>query len=217
MSDEFDIQNTDHVAEVAEGARAAFSLKDRLQGLSKREATVVAYTDEVLGEKHGIVKAKIDDLKALIKPIEGVVLSQEVIDATNEEIAKAQPALEAAETELLKTAIEFKLRAVPPIAEKVIERDVRKALGIKGSLTEESFKPFTSLFNAHLLSQQLVSYTDRQSGTVAATLSVDEAQAIADFLPKYEYAKLRETQDDLQLKNAIGLLAVDSADFSQAG
>jgi vacuolar-type H+-ATPase subunit I/STV1 len=212
-----DINNPEQIEEVVSEARATFNLKDRLQGLSKRTAEVTVYTDEVLGEKHAKLKTEIDGLKGLINPIEGVNLSQEVIDTTEAEIAKYQPALDAARKELERTAMVFSLRAVPPIAEKVIARDVRKALGIKGKVPEDRVEDWVEAYNARLLAQQIVGFEDRESGTISTSVTVDDALALEGFLPKYEYAKLKNVADDLQLRNTIGELAVDDADFSQAG
>lgn len=212
-----DPTNETQVKEVVEEARGSFNLQDRLKGIARRTATVTVYTDEVLGEKHGKLKEEIDSLRGLIKPIEGVVLSQEVIDRTEAEIAKWQPALDSARAELEKTAFVFSLKAVPPIAEKVITRDVRKSLGIKGQVPDDRIEEWVSLYNAHLVSQCTTSLEDLQSGTTITSISVDDALALEQQLPRYEYAKLKTKVDDLQLKNAIGELATDSADFSQAG
>lgn len=213
MSDAvLDINDPEQVKEVVEEARGAFSLQDRLKGLSRRTAEVTVYTDEVLGEKHGKLKEQIDSLRSLIKPVEGVTLTQEVIDATNAEIEKWQPALDAARAELEKTALVFSLKALPPIAEKVITRDVRKVLGIKGQIPEDKVEEWVSLYNAHMLSQQATRLEDRQSGSTSV-LTVDDALALEQFLPRYEYAKLKTAADDLQLRNTIGDLATDSADF----
>jgi hypothetical protein len=111
----------------------------------------------------------------------------------------------------------FSLRAVPPIAEKVIARDVRKALGIKGKVPEDRVEDWVEAYNARLLAQQIVGFEDRESGTISTSVTVDDALALEGFLPKYEYAKLKNVADDLQLRNTIGELAVDDADFSQAG
>lgn len=214
MSDAaFDISNEEQVKAVAEEARDDFDLISDLRGLSKRTATVTVYTDEVLGEKHGKLKAQIDGLRALIKPVEGITLSQDVVDETTAQIEKVQPALDAAREELEKTAYVFTLRAVPPIAEKVIARDVRKSLGVKGAIPEEKLEDWADLYTAHLVSQQTQELVQRRSGRTKSTLSVDEARALAQFLPKYEYAKLKRSVDDLQVKNAIGELATSSADF----
>jgi vacuolar-type H+-ATPase subunit I/STV1 len=212
-----DINDQSQVKEVVEEARATFSLADRLKGISRRTASVTVYTDEVLGEKYGKLKEQIDSLRQLIKPIEGVVLTQEVIDQTRAEINKWQPALDAARAELEKSAFVFGLRAIPPIAEKVIARDVRKALGIKGSIPEDKIEDWVSTYNANLISQQVTSLLDTQTGTEQRSITVEEALALEQFLPKYEYAKLKSAADDLQLRNTIGELGTDSADFSQAG
>ena len=212
-----DPTNETQVKEVVEEARGSFNLQDRLKGIARRTAKVTVYTDEVLGEKHGKLKEEIDSLRELIKPIDGVTLSQEVIDQTEAEIAKWQPALDNARAELEKTAFVFSLKAVPPIAEKVITRDVRKSLGIKGQVPDDRIEEWVSLYNAHLVSQCTTSLEDLQSGTTLTSISVDDALALEQQLPRYEYAKLKTKVDDLQLKNAIGELATDSADFSQAG
>lgn len=218
MSDAaLDINDQSQVKEVVEEARSSFNLQDRLKGISRRTAKVTVYTDEVLGEKHGKLKEQVDGLRSLIKPIEGVVLTQDVIDATNAEIEKCTPALEAARAELEKTAFVFNLRAIPPIAEKVIARDVRKKLGIKGNIPQDKMEEWVSTYNASLIAQLVVELVDKQSGTVQSSITVDEALALEQFLPWYEYAKLKAAADDLQVRNTIGELGTDSADFSQAG
>lgn len=214
MSDAaLDINNQEQIEEVVTEARAEYSLLDRLKGINRRSETVITYTDEVLGEKHGKLKEQLDDLKALIKPIEGVVLTQEVIDATNAEIEKWQPALDAARAELEKSAFVFTLHALPPIAEKVITRETRKAMGIKGQIPDERVEEWISLYNARMISQQVDRFEDRLTGVTKSSISIDEALWLEEQLPKWEYAKLKAKADDLQLRNTIGELATDSADF----
>lgn len=209
----FDIDNPEQVKQAVEEAREDYSILDRLKGINRRTETVTVYTDEVLGDKHGKLKEQIDSLRELIKPVEGVTLTQDVIDLTNAEIAKYQPVLDAARAELEKSAFVITLKALPPIAEKVITRDVRKALGIKGTIPDDRVEEWVSLYNAHMLSQQITRFEDRLVGVFKTSVTVDEALGLEHQVPRYEYAKLKGKADDLQLRNTIGELATDSADF----
>lgn len=204
---------SDQIDEVVAEAKTGFSLKDRLQGRALRTATVTVYTDEVLGEKHQDAEREIANLKALLRPIEGVTLGDDVVAETTKQINAAEKKLKALTKDLRASGLTFNLRAVPEIVGKASSREARKTLGIKGGVPAEKLEAFADLFNAIMLTHVVTDYVDHASGETIPSLSVEDAQALEDFLPANEYARLKAAYDDLQTKNVISESITAQADF----
>lgn len=205
------------VDEIADEARSSFDMTKRLSGRSFRSDKRTVFTDEVTGQEHLEVLAKIATLTALahepfIDPetqevlVEGVALDTKAI-------AKLDKERLALEAKLDKTALTFEWRAIPELIVDECRRKARKEAIVVGKSEDETNQDFNRAFIAYLLSRAVTRFKDHETGEIHTGLTLANAKALKGFLPKEEMQKLDAAYSKTQFTNAIALEAVDSPDF----
>jgi hypothetical protein len=198
-------------------AKSGFDLKARLQGRALRTATIELFLDEVLGEKHLDNEQILEGHKLIIAASEtpNLVLNDDIetrlasLKKTNAKLAKEQVGLVE---ELHKTSLTLELRAAPRIVKEGGTRAAYKATGTKpGDISAEQITPFNNAYAAYMLAHMVVGYTDNASGEHVTHLTVEDAQALREFLPDAEYARLEAVVADLQDRNMISEAVTASA------
>ena len=221
---------TDQNAEIQEiitEAKGTFDLRARLQGRKLREDNIVLYLDQDAGDELGQDREEKNDFGVRTTVREGVlgrladlngtletVEDRDVKDALEVEILTLEAKRLALLARLEATGLNVKLRAVPRVVVKDCKRQAKKAVGIRGKVSEADEEAYSDSFTAHLLSAVIVTIEDRESGGETGKLSVQDAALLDEQLPDDQFARLLEKQNDVQLKNTVGEGVTDQADFS---
>ena len=216
--------------------RSTFDIGEYLRGARRRTAELRLFTDEALGEEIGGYET-VNEVNAAgykIPRVRTWGITGEIIELTSKkeqlekaegdnseeiaqiakQIASKKRTLTKKAKELEHTAFEVELRAIPTEVEKGCRRKARKDAGIKSkSVTVEEQEAYDELFDAHLLSNIIVSIKRNEDGAVNEGASVQDVQNLKGLLPKSEWAKLLKAMIKLQFENGIGEAAVEDLDF----
>ena len=208
--------NAENEAAVVE-AKSSFDLKSRLQGRMLRTGSITIFTDEIAGEKHMAVSEELvrenhKAREAYIDKETGEVLIA-AISLDKKRIAVLEKQQAALVKEIDATALSFEWRAVPEIVVKDARRRTHAIYDVNGSLPDGKELDFGDYFTAYLLSKAVTRFKDHESGTISTVLTIEDAQAMAEFLPAAEYLKLNMAFTKTQFTTAIAHEATDHADF----
>lgn len=195
-------------------AKTGFNLKDRLQKRSLRTARQTVYTDEVLGQKYIELSQVLNaQLSLIARPVDGKVFTEAVRDEAQEVVDKLQPEVDEVLAKLKAGGLTFDLQAVPEVIVKDCRRKARKHLGAKGAVPAEQTDAYNDAYVAEIIAATVIGYTAHETGEHFGKLEYDEALALVDFLPMYEFQKLDSAIKNIQFTNAISESVVDDADF----
>lgn len=207
-------------AEVIE-ERKDFDLFERLVNRPKRKPEVVdLYLNEELGQELGYARDERNELGVVVGRLRGGVLGE--LDAErakgDEADEKVIKSLEARVRELVKgikeDSLTVTLQWIPPIAEEVVSLDAKRAIGVKsGDVPQNKRTEFMKAWLDEALRATVVSVKDNKTGSVKDSLSLDEARALREYLPKSQLTRLDEALGRLLNRDAISKEALDNADF----
>lgn len=209
---------THDIEQIATEARSGFDLRARLTGRKLRTGSLTVYTDEVAGELHREAVADADRIKksvreAFLDPETGEELRAGV---PLDEVALADAEQRAAEAvaTLDETALTFEWRAVPPIIEAEARRKSLAKFTIgTGPVSSADTPDFKDYFGAFIFAKAVRRFRDHESGNVVETFSLEDAQALQQFLPRTEWERLYGAFGKDQFQQAITHEATDTPDF----
>ncbi|WP_025157276.1 hypothetical protein [Leifsonia aquatica] len=214
----YDEVNSERLA-VAEQALAR--LRNAIESAKLNAAGIDELTKLRAKLKRDLKKAEGDDAAALevdIAEVEEQISQRkellEFIKPQEAKLAELDAAAAAIRDEVRSNSLSIELRALPFAIARGASRRARKALGIteKGipADQEEAFQERNLLELAY---DQVVRYRDNSTGEEGVKLSVEELEALRDFLPISQMSKLFTTVNDLQFRNAVSESAIAQADF----
>lgn len=228
-------------ATVVTEARKTFDLRARLAGAKRRTKTVTVFTDDATGallggavdEKIGEYKTGrkirtglIGELDAITDQAQGainlldendddyeaaVTLINERLQADSKAVVAKIKKLRA---QMKKSSMEFTLQALPDLVMRDVRRKARKALDIAEKGIPEALQESYNLkYSAIIIAASVVSWTDHESGESFNELTVEQAEALQDYLPVGQYQQLDKAVLELSIEMTITNAATDSPDF----
>ena len=214
---------------VVEEAQADFDLFDNLKSRPMLEDSVVVFTDEITAKQLGGVNVSqnmvgddtterwgvLGRISEIAEQIDHIGTLPEEKTALLKEATNLKKEATALHGKILETSATVTIRAFPKIAQKVINRDVKKRFVKKGqSKVEESrMEEFQEAFTHAVLSEAIVSIV-QASGGKKSHLDVEEISELENYLPDTEWDKIVELLNKVQYKDVIAKNAGEQLDFS---
>ncbi|MDF2506260.1 MAG: hypothetical protein K0Q52_119 [Microbacterium sp.] len=215
------------IQQIADNARDSFDLGTRLRGRSKRTKKVRVFTDEVTGERLGghemveeinhlglrMTKPRVWGLMGDIIKLQATPKSAE---ENAEQIAEMKKEVGALARTLEESALDIELRAIPRVVKKDAHRAAREALGISEKISPDHarYDDYVDEHDAQILVRTVVSIFDAEDDQLRKGITVENARALKELLPEWEYAKISRALNELLWQNSIAEKAVEDADFS---
>jgi len=214
---------------VVEETQADFDLFENLKSRPMLEDSVVVFTDEITAKQLGGVTVSQnmvgDDtterwgVLGRISEIASQIDHPGTLPEEKKELLKEAKGLKAEALELhkklLETSATVTIRAFPKIAQKVINREVKKRFVKKGQskVDESRMEEFQEAFTHAVLSESIVGVT-QASGAKKSHLEVEEVEGLENFLPDTEWDKIVALLNKVQYKDVIAKNAGEQLDFS---
>lgn len=162
-------------------------------------------------EEAGAIQDELDEAERQIT--ERVTLLEQIAPL-NEKVAEMDAAADEVRTKVNKESLSVELRALPYAIARGSARRARAALKItEKGIPEDMQDAFEERQLLELAYDQVVRFRDNKTGQSGSKLSIEEIEAIRDFLPLSQSTKFFSTVNDLQFKNAISESAIAQADF----
>lgn len=221
----------DPAEEIVSKAREEFDVLAVLQDRPMRTRSIRLFTDEPLGEKIGGREyvADVNEFGLPVKKLRtwgiigeiadlNVEYAKNPTDAVKRKIAALKKQVKTLSDELQSTAFEMELHDVPGIVQDVAERFARKVVGIKGRLPEEGdplYDEYNRERDAQLLTHMVTSLKNNATGQTNIGISVENARALKELLPRSEWLKVIIAMIELLQERAIAQQGIEDLDFSQ--
>ena len=120
------------------------------------------------------------------------------------EIKRLQDVLKPLHEQLEASALDLEIHYLPPIITKSAREAARKHLGLKKvDPGTPEFSDYIAEFNAQILSRACKSITQRSTGQTNASLSVEEAREMYEYLPTSEQNRLDAAVNEIVFKAKI--------------
>ena len=203
--------------EIALTAKASFDMTKRLMGTDSPVGKCTVFTDRVTGNKHSAVLAKIAALHAAVRKEYADSETGEVfipaVELDEAAVAVLDAELAVLGKELERTALTFNWVAVPPIVDKDAARRANSIYAVNGTVPKDKTADHEAYFLAYLLHKAVTTYVDHESNSIITGLTLENAQALDNFLPPREMMKLNLAFAEVQYPANIAHAVTDTPDF----
>lgn len=205
--------------EAVEGALAQLRV---LLGNAERNGKAIEPLQKELAKlKRDIKKANAEEAGSLqdqIDRIERGIAERKAIVADLKPLREKLNAMDAdaeeMRLEVKKASLSVELRALPYTIARGAARRARKHLGItEKGIPEDKAEEFNERQLVELAYDQVVRFRDNRTGATGTKLTVEQIEAIRDYMPMSQSGKFFTAVEELQFSNAISESAIAQADF----